>query len=103
MSNETKTALFGFGIGAIVFIALITVFKKKEPDEAKPVNKEGIGTAVSAYKLALENKEDLDALNKLNKQLEEQYGVNVALTADGIFVVSNTKGTEIQRIYYSEV
>ena len=67
------------------------------------MNKEGIGTAVAAYKLAYENQEDLDALNKLNKQLEDQYGVNVALTGDGYFVVSNSKGNEIKRFAYSDV
>jgi hypothetical protein len=103
MSSDAKTAIFGFGLAGLVFWALNSVFKKKEEEQLVPITPEGTATALKAYKLALDAGEDLDALNKLNKQLEQQYGVNVAINAGGEMIVSNQKGTEIKRVYYGEV
>jgi hypothetical protein len=100
MSKDTKIALLGFSLAALMYWAIQKTFVKKdqEDEQSVPITPEGIDIAVAAYRAAIDNKEDLAALNQLNEELSKQYGVKVGLNSEGRFVVTNQKGIEIKAV-----
>jgi hypothetical protein len=95
---EVKKAIFGFGLGVLVFYIGWRIFTEKPSKEAKQpeITKQNIETALLAYTSAIEAGETPSKLGEINDELAKEYGLRVKQRpADGRFVVLSLAGKEV--------